>query len=64
MIMMRAKTHELTPMKLHAIRLFDHISPRHNTQHSEEEVRHWFKRNSFVNVCRVADLGMRGDKPL
>src|SRR5262249_42068481 len=28
---------ERTPLRLHAFRLFDHISPTHNTQHSEEE---------------------------
>jgi uncharacterized protein YbaR (Trm112 family)/SAM-dependent methyltransferase len=54
---------KVTPVKLHAFRLFDHISPVHNTQHSEDEVRSWFTKNGFVNIVRVADLGVRGDKP-
>jgi len=54
---------KITPLRLHAFRLFDHISPEHNTQHSEAEVRGWFEKNGFVNVQRVADLGVRGDRP-
>jgi SAM-dependent methyltransferase len=53
---------KVTPLQLHAFRLFDHLSPAHNTQHGEAEVRGWFERSGFTNVVRVADLGVRGDK--
>jgi SAM-dependent methyltransferase len=52
----------ITSIKLHAFRLFDHISPRYNTQHSESELAGWYARNGFERSVRVADLGMRGFK--
>jgi SAM-dependent methyltransferase len=56
-------TRKITPAKLHAFRLFDHISPRFNQQHSERELASWFTDCGFTNLKRVADLGIRGDHP-
>jgi len=45
---------EMIPLRLKALNLFDTFSPTFNHEHTEEEVRGWFREAGFVTVRDVA----------
>ena len=42
--------------------LYDSLTPRYQSRHSEREVRAWFEANGFVNVRKWSELGLTGER--
>ena len=42
--------------------LYDSLTPRYQSRHTERQVREWFARNGFVQVRKWSELGLSGQR--
>ena len=42
--------------------LYDSLTPRYQSRHTEREVRDWFADNGFVQVRKWSELGLSGER--
>jgi SAM-dependent methyltransferase len=42
--------------------LYDSLTPRYQSRHTEREMRAWFETNGFVNIRKWSELGLTGER--